>query len=640
MCGLTGFLRTAPLGPGSGEWLRRMSDCLVHRGPDAGGSWLDEAAGIALGHRRLAIIELSEAGAQPMHSASGRFVIAYNGEIYNHAELRQQLERAGVTPAWRGHSDTETLLWSIEHFGLERTLAAARGMFAFALWDRERRQLMLARDRLGEKPLYYGRQGEYWLFGSELKALRAHPAFNAGVDRVALAQLLARGFVGAPASIHEGIHKLPPGCTVTLDVRGAGAPVPYWSLREVAAAGLAQPFEGDDDAAIRRLDQVLGDAVLEQTIADVPVGAFLSGGIDSTSVVAQLQARSSRPVRTFTIGFAEAGFDESRHAAAVAAHLGTEHAELQVTARDALDIVPRMPELYDEPFGDNSAIPTHLVCAFARRQVTVSLSGDGGDELFGGYSRYHATARIWRGVDRVPAFARSLLSGACRAATRLGGERDSRLARLSRYLASRSGEECYAAQVRLWSLPVVRGADGRAAVAHSEPLSAEPSQTELAQGDLYARMMFADSLDYLPDDILAKVDRAAMAVSLETRVPMLDPRVVAFAWSLPAHLKVRDGDGKWLLKRVLDRYVPRALMERPKMGFGVPVGAWLRGPLRSWAEDLLADSRLRAEGYFDAARVRERWARHVSGQEDASDALWPVLMFQAWLTVPAQRAVA
>jgi asparagine synthase (glutamine-hydrolysing) len=335
-------------------------------------------------------------------------------------------------------------------------------------------------------------------------------------------------------------------------------------------------------------------------------------------------------VRTFTIGFAEAGFDESRHAAAVAAHLGTDHAELMVTARDALDIVPRLPGLYDEPFGDNSAIPTHLVSAFARRQVTVSLSGDGGDELFGGYSRYHATARIWRGMDRVPAFARSLLSGACRAATRLGGERDSRFARLSSYLASRSGEECYATQVKLWAMPVVRGVDGDGSVA----------QPDLAQGDLYARMMFADSLDYLPDDILAKVDRAAMAVSLETRVPMLDPRVVAFAWSLPARMKVRDGDGKWLLKRVLDRYVPRALTERPKMGFGVPVGAWLRGPLRPWAEELLSESRLRVEGYFDAARVRERWTRHLAGREDASDALWPVLMFQAWLTVPAQRAVA
>jgi asparagine synthase (glutamine-hydrolysing) len=629
MCGLTGFLRAGPLGSASAEWLRRMSDCLQHRGPDAGGTWLDDAAGVALAHRRLAIIELSAAGAQPMHSASARFVIVYNGEIYNHLELRREIEATGAPVAWRGHSDTETLLRGIEHLGLGRTLAAARGMFAFALWDREQRRLTLARDRLGEKPLYYGRQGEYWLFGSELKALRAHPAFDAGIDRAALAQLLARGFVGAPASIYSGIHKLPPGCTVTLQAGSAGAPVPYWSLAAVAAQGLAQPFEGDDEAAVRRLDQVLGDAVVEQTIADVPVGAFLSGGIDSTSVVAQLQARSSRSVRTFTIGFREAEFDEARHAAAVAAHLGTDHAELQVTARDALDIVPRMPQLFDEPFGDSSAIPTHLVSAFARRHVTVSLSGDGGDELFGGYHRYHQTARIWRGVGRVPGFARALLSGACRAAARLGGDADeSRLARLSRYLAARSGEACYATQVELWPGPMVR--DGDASLA--EPPAA------LARGDLYARMMFADAVSYLPDDILAKVDRAAMAVSLETRVPMLDPRVVEFAWSLPARMKVRDGDGKWLLKRVLDRYVPRELMERPKMGFGVPVAAWLRGPLRPWAEELLAESRLRGEGYFDAARVRRRWARHLAGHEDAADALWPVLMFQAWLTAPALRA--
>ena len=631
MCGLTGFFMPGGVAPGADAILSRMVACLIHRGPDAGGAWLDAAAGIALGHRRLAIIELSEAGAQPMISASGRHVIVFNGEIYNHLEMRATLEAAGAAPPWRGHSDTETMLAMMEHAGVDEALRQARGMFAFALWDRQRRCLTLARDRLGEKPLYYGWQGGTLLFGSELKALRAHPAFAADIDRDAVAGLAQRGYVAAPASIYRGVFKLQAGCTVTFGATATQAVEPraYWSLRDVAISGLDRPFTGDAAEAESELDRLLGDAVLEQTIADVPVGAFLSGGIDSSAVVALLRARTGRPVRTFTIGFEEAEFDESRHAAAVAAHLGTEHSAVVLKARDALDIVPRLATMYDEPFGDSSAIPTHLVSAFARRHVTVSLSGDGGDELFGGYARYANTATLWNSLRRVPRFARGLVANGLGA---LPGGDSSRVTRFARYLGARDADDCYAAQTDLWPRS---GAPVPGATAPARAAS-------LPGADLYARMMFADSMTYLPDDILAKVDRAAMAVSLETRVPMLDPRVIEFAWRLPLSLKVRDGEGKWLLKRVLARYVPDAIMRRPKMGFGVPVGAWLRGPLRDWAETLLSDARLRSEGFFDAARVRALWARHLAGETDAADTLWPVLMLGDWLAarLPAARVAA
>jgi asparagine synthase (glutamine-hydrolysing) len=624
MCGIVGFLRSGTLETNDSAVLACMAQQLEHRGPDAGGAWLDAAAGIALGHRRLSIIELSAAGAQPMASHSGRLLIVFNGEIYNHLELRAALEAQRAAPPWRGHSDTETLLAAISHFGMEDSLRRARGMFAFALWDRDSRKLTLARDRLGEKPLYYGRLGGVLLFGSELKALRAHPAFAAEIDRDAVGQLARRGYVAAPASIYRGIAKLPPGCTVVLQSASTAMPEPraWWSLREAAMRGLAVPFTGSAREAEDELDRLLGDAVVEQTIADVPLGAFLSGGVDSSTVVALLRARSGRPVRTFTIGFNEARFDESPHAAAVAAHLGTDHTTQIVSPRDALEVVPRLSSIYDEPFGDSSAIPTQLVSAFARRQVTVSLSGDGGDELFGGYTRYASTAALWRQVQRVPRLARSLVANGVGAWARVGTRGEgSRAMRLARYLAAVDGDDCYATQVDLWS-------SARSLVnAAAAPAGVVPLSTP----DLWARMMFADAVTYLPDDILAKVDRAAMSVSLETRVPLLDPRVVEFAWRLPLSLKVCGGEGKWLLKRVLARYVPDALMRRPKMGFGVPVGEWLRGPLRDWAEVLLAEPRLRSEGWFDTARVRGLWARHLAGAVEAADTLWPVLMFQDWL---------
>ncbi|MEO8019659.1 MAG: asparagine synthase (glutamine-hydrolyzing) [Pseudomonadota bacterium] len=622
MCGLTGFLRAgAALGGDAESILRGQNASLAHRGPDNEGLWIDATGGIALGHRRLAIIDLSEAGKQPMRSASGRLVLVYNGEIYNHLELRAELQNVGAAPDWRGHSDTETLLAGFEHWGVEGTLQRATGMFAIALWNRAESTLTFARDRMGEKPLFYGWQGDTLLFGSELKALRAHPSFRAEIDRGALAALLRSGYVCAPASIYHGIRKLPAGCTVefTSAMDGSREPAPraFWSLREVASRGLAHPFEGSDDAAIERLDLLLRASVQRQTISDVPLGAFLSGGIDSTTVVAMLQAQSSQRVRTFTIGFQEAEFDEARHAAQVARHLGTDHAELHVRATDALNVIPQLSAMYDEPFGDSSAIPTHLVARFARKQVTVCLSGDGGDELFGGYTRYQGTADLWRQLRRIPGPARRLISSGYGLLAR-----DYRGQRMARYLAARDADQVYAVKTALWphANRVVR-------CAGEWPAAFAP----LASDDLFARMMYGDAMTYLPDDILAKVDRAAMAVSLETRIPLLDPAVVAFAWSLPAHMKVRDGRAKWLLRRVLARYVPESLIERPKMGFGIPVGAWMRDALRPWVEDLLGAARLEREGFFDAAAVRALWAAHLSGAEDAADTLWPVLMFQSWL---------
>ncbi|HLA72650.1 MAG TPA: asparagine synthase (glutamine-hydrolyzing) [Steroidobacteraceae bacterium] len=637
MCGITGFLRPSGFARADAEhWAQRMSACLVHRGPDDGGAWLDERAGVALAQRRLAIIDLSPAGKQPMSSVSGRYVMVYNGETYNHLEIRAELEAVRAAPTWRGHSDTETLLAAIEHWGLEQALRRVSGMFALALWDRSQHELSLARDRLGEKPLYFGWQGDCLLFGSELKALRAHPQFAAPVDRDALAELLRYGYIAAPASIYRGIGKLMPGSVVSFPANSAAGAIPaprvYWSILEVAARGLAQPFDGDDAAACAMLDTELRRAVSQQTIADVPLGAFLSGGIDSTAVVALLQAQSTQRVRTFTVGFEESEFDEARHAAVVARHLGTEHAEMRVTAADALRVIPVLPTLYDEPLGDTSAIPTHLIAAFARRHVTVCLSGDGGDEMFGGYDRYGGTQRMWQRLRHVPGVLRTLAAAGCDALARAGsGSRAGwRAERMALYLAARDSDECYAAKTQQWP-------DAGALVvgAAEAPRRVAPAFTG---SDLHARMMLMDGVTYLPDDILAKVDRAAMAVSLETRIPLLDARIVEFAWSLPQRMKVRDGRTKWLLRRLVSRYVPEALMERPKMGFGIPVGAWLRGPLRGWAESLLDAERLRREGFFAPAPVRARWLAHLSGSRDAVDSLWPILMFQAWLADAATQA--
>lgn len=627
-----------------------MANAIEHRGPDSDGYWTDPQAGIGLAHRRLAIVDLSPAGAQPMASVSGRYVLAFNGEIYNHLRLREALAHDGkVAAAWRGHSDTETLLAGFEAWGIEETLQRAIGMFAVAVWDRAERVLTLARDRLGEKPLYYGWQGQgsgaAFLFGSELSALRRHPAFAAEVNRDALALYMRHNCIGGEHSIYTGIRKLAPGHLLSVStVRPEPVVRAWWSGAEVAARGLAQPFAGSPVQAVDALEALLRDAVAQQMMADVPLGAFLSGGIDSSTVVALMQAQSSRPVRTFSIGFHEEGYNEAEHAKAVAQHLGTYHTEMYVTAQQALDVIPKLPTLYSEPFADSSQIPTFLVSQLARQHVTVSLSGDAGDELFCGYTRYQMTAGMWGKVSRLPRSLRLAAAAVIRALptgawdklggvlpASLGARVGDKLHKGAALLGSRSVADLYRGMVSHWADPasVVLGAREPATVL----AGAAPDLQGL--GDV-ERMMALDMLSYLPDDILAKVDRAAMGVSLETRVPFLDHRVVEFAWSLPLGYKLRNGVTKWPLRQVLYRHVPRELIERPKMGFGVPIDHWLRGPLRDWAESLLSESRLAQEGFFNPAPIRQKWAAHLSGQRNWQYHLWDVLMFQAWFG--AQRA--
>ena len=642
MCGIAGWL-----GPETAtDVVTRVGDTLVHRGPDDGGSWADVAAGVTLLHRRLAIVDLSPAGHQPMASANGRYVIAFNGEIYNHLDLRRDLETSGAAPSWRGHSDTETLLAALGAWGIEAALKRCVGMFAFALWDRESRSLTLARDRMGEKPLYYGWQGRSFLFGSELKALKAHPAFRGEVDRDVLTLYLRHNYVPAPYSIYKGVFKLPPGSWLTLATDAASAVLPaptfYWRALDAAAQPVREDL--DDATAQAELDAGLRRSIAGQRVADVPLGAFLSGGIDSSAVVALMQAQSSRPVKTFTIGFHEKGYNEAEHAHAVAAHLGCEHTELYVTPEQAMAVIPRLPELYDEPFADSSQIPTFLVAQLARQHVTVSLSGDGGDELFGGYNRYFWASRIWRGLGSAP---HALRAGVARAMAGLSpaawnrlfaavgfalparfryANPGDKLHKLAEMLAARSPEEVYLYLVSQWKQPadLVPGAAELPTVLTDRQRWAPLERFE-------SRMMYLDQMSYLPDDILVKVDRAAMGVSLETRVPMLDHRLVEFAWSLPMRMKIRNGQGKWLLRQLLYRYVPKELIERPKMGFGVPIDAWLRGPLREWAEALLSAERLQQEGYFNPEPIREKWREHLSGRRNWAYYIWTILMFQAWL---------
>jgi asparagine synthase (glutamine-hydrolysing) len=624
-----------------------MADRIVTRGPDSDGYWFDADDQIGFGHRRLAIVDLSPAGHQPMSAPSGRYMTVFNGEIYNHIELREQLEAAGDAPAWRGHSDTETMLACLDAWGLERTVRACTGMFAIAVWDRQTKQLSLVRDRLGEKPLYYGWQGTgnaaTFLFASELKALKAHPAFSAGIDRGALTLLLRHNCIPAPYSIHEGIRKLEPGEILSVSLRDREPRIQaYWSMAEAVEQGRASPFQGSPAEAVDELERLLSASIKRQMMADVPLGAFLSGGIDSSTVVALMQAQSSRPVKTFTIGFNEEGYNEAVHAKAVAHHLGTEHTELYVPAPKALDVVPKLASLYCEPFSDSSQIPTYLVSELARQHVTVSLSGDAGDELFAGYGRYTWTHRLWGRISRCPTSLRrmgavaitSVSPGAWNGMLRplrpllpqalqvanLGD----RLHKGAQVLAYQTQEELYRSLVSHWMQPAEIVRDG------SEPA------TRLTSGQFDAltgieKMMALDAVSYLPDDILVKVDRAAMGVSLETRVPMLDHRLVEFAWRLPLDYKLRDSTSKWVLRQLLYRHVPKALIERPKMGFGVPLDMWLRTSLKDWAEALLDESRLRREGFFDPAPIRRKWQEHLSGSRNWHYQLWDVLMFQAWL---------
>jgi asparagine synthase (glutamine-hydrolysing) len=647
MCGITGFVEPrASTSLAMTKVVHDMARQLEHRGPDGEGAWVDAEVGVALAHRRLAIIDLSSAGYQPMLSACGRYCIVFNGEIYNHIALRKELPD---TEQWRGHSDTETLLSTIVAWGLERALTKATGMFALALWDRKERKLMLARDRIGEKPLYYGFSSGTLLFASELKALRAYPGFKGAVDKTALTLLLRYGAISAPYSIYQGIFKLPPGTLLELssaDIANARLPVPsaYWSLSAVLQAGQKTPFTGSEAEAVNELEILLRQSISGQMLADVPLGAFLSGGIDSSTVVALMQAQSARPVKTFTIGFHEGGYDEANHARAVASHLGTEHTELYVTPEQALAVISRLPRIYDEPFADASHIPTLMVAELAKRSVSVCLSGDGGDELFGGYNRYVAGARLWRQLGWVPRGLRACLAegiglvspsawDSCFEAFGSVLPRSwkvktpgAKLQKFSEMLIANSSYEVYRRLTSQWTHAE------QIVVGHNTSANLLQDQWfALLMPELEHQMMFMDLLSYLPDDILVKVDRAAMGVSLETRVPMLDHHVVEFAWRLPLGMKIRGSKGKWLLREVLDRYVPRALIERPKTGFSTPLASWLRGPLKDWAEDLLDKRKLKDQGYLEPVPIRQRWEEHLAGKRDWSSQLYCVLMFQSWL---------
>ncbi len=638
MCGITGVL--GHQGVGLESTISIMAHAIRFRGPDDSGIWCDTSYGLALGHARLSILDLSPEGHQPMLSSSGRYVLSHNGEIYNFSELRSELEIAGAR--FRGHSDTEVMLAAFEMWGLEKSLQRFVGMFAFALWDRVERHLSLARDRLGEKPLYYGWCGESFLFGSELKALCAHPSWCGDINRGVLASYMRYGYVPLPHSIYQGICKLLPGTwlKISADDQPGHMPVPitYWSAREVAMQGPLTDLS--DAAATGALDSLLRQAVGRQMISDVPLGAFLSGGIDSSIIVALMQCQSSGPVRTFSIGFSESDYDEARYAKLVAAHLGTDHTELYLSAEETLDVIPRLSKIYDEPFGDSSQIPTHLLAALARKHVTVALSGDGGDELFGGYNRYFWGRSIWNRIGSVP---QGFRHGVGRMMTALSPTAWDRIGKLlpRRLRQPTLGDRIH----KLASIIDVDGPDElyrRLVSQHWEPDSlivdadekpiwADAEVATLGRSDFTERMMFHDLVGYLTDDILTKVDRAAMAVSLETRVPLLDHHLVEFAWRLPLAMKIRDGQGKWLLRQVLDRYVPRELIDRPKQGFGVPLDTWLRGPLREWSEGLLDEHRLRHEGYLHPATIREKWKEHLSGKRNWQHWLWNVLMFQAWL---------
>jgi len=649
MCGIAGFVdfsRTI-----STDELRacvtRMSLSLEHRGPDESGLWVDAPAGIAFGHRRLSIIDLSPAGSQPMISESGRYIIIFNGEIYNFQELRTELESSEPCPRFRGHSDTEVMLAAFERWGVKEAVRRFNGMFAFALFDCSERKLYLARDRLGEKPLYYAQVGNIFLFASELKALRAHPGFNPEIDRGALALLLRHCYIPSPYSIYQGVVKLAPAALLTLDVSGEVCEPkiqPYWSAREAAERGCRQLFAGSDEEAAAHVEALLRESVRMRMVADVPLGAFLSGGIDSSLLVAMMQAQSTQPVKTFTVGFTERQYNEAKFAKGVAQHLLTEHTELYVTPDQAMQVIPRLPMLYDEPFADSSQVPTFLVSQLARRHVTVSLSGDGGDEVFGGYTRYLWAHLISLKLHRVPPVLKLALAKVLRIASLPSAEAGlsvlerllpngfpfrnpaDKFQRLAQLLASKDPAMAYLGVISHWQEPslVVLGA--------SEPPTAMNRGLEPADlSDIRQQMMLLDTVTYLPDDILTKVDRASMGVSLESRAPFLDHRLVELAWTLPLAMKFRRRQGKWILRRILSKYVPERLFRRPKSGFGIPIYAWLRGPLRDWAETYLDESRLRQDGYFDPLPIRRKWAEHVSGKRNWFYMLWSVLMFEAWL---------
>nr|WP_316656142.1 asparagine synthase (glutamine-hydrolyzing) [uncultured Gellertiella sp.] len=645
MCGIAGFLNWNGFSSDASADLRRMTDAIAHRGPDDEGAWTDGGSGVALGQRRLAIVDLSPAGHQPMISHCGRYILVLNGEIYNHRELRKDIDDSPDPVSWRGHSDSEVFLETWVRHGAEETLKRSVGMFAIAVWDRAERSLTLARDRMGEKPLYYGWQNGILLFGSELAALKAHPAFVGVVDRNSLSLMMRHNYIPAPYSIYRDIMKVLPGHVLTLHAGERDPRVAcYWNAAEHATRGRAHPFTGTAAEAVDQVEQHLRNSLQGQMMADVPLGAFLSGGIDSSTIAALMQSMSSTPVRTFSIGFDVPGYNEAEHAKAVAQHLGTAHTELYVTGQDALNVIPSLPSIYSEPFSDSSQIPTFLVSQMARRDVTVCLSGDAGDELFSGYSRYHLTENSWEKLSRVPKPVRQAVAALLKSIPVSGwnavlgpllsvgpsrfrhGRPGDRLHKIASVIGSSSPTDIYRQLVSHWDRPEDIVIGGREPATQMTGLTKIPAIKEFLH-----EMMYLDAVAYLPDDILVKVDRAAMAVALEGRVPMLDHRLVEFAWSLPTSILRKDGMTKWPLRQVLYRYVPAKMIERPKMGFGVPIDSWLRGPLRDWAENLLDEGRLRRDGFFRPEPIRQKWAEHLSGKRNWQYHLWDVLCFQAWL---------
>ncbi|MBD2517753.1 asparagine synthase (glutamine-hydrolyzing) [Nostoc sp. FACHB-973] len=645
MCGIAGFWNISRQ-VNSEELsyiVQQMSDTLVHRGPDNGGSWVNAEVGIGLGHRRLAIVDLSPEGHQPMISANGRYVIVFNGEIYNFLELKRQLESLGHH--FRGRSDTEVMLASFSQWGLDGAIGRFNGMFAFALWDCQERILHLGRDRLGEKPIYYAWMGQTFLFASELKALKVHPTFHAEINRDALAAFLRNKYIPAPYSIYQGIYKLPPGTILTWNgIDAHPNPVPYWSAKKAAELGVIKPFTGSELEAVAQMEALLQDAVGLRMVADVPLGAFLSGGIDSSTVVALMQAQSRQPVKTFTIGFYEDSYNEAHYAKAVAQHLATDHTELYVTAKDALAVIPKLPTLYDEPFSDDSQIPTFLISQLAKQHVTVSLSGDGGDELFAGYKRYFWGHSIWQKIGWIPPTLRQAAAGMVSSLSPQTWNRSlasfnsllpvklqqptlgDKLHWIAGILAVPDSLALYTRMMSDWKEPEALVVNSLKSLMTYSDRQQSPQLPDFIQ-----HMMYLDTINYLPDDILVKVDRASMGVSLETRIPFLDHRVVELASRIPLSMKIRNGQGKWLLRQILYKYVPQKLIERPKMGFGIPIASWLRVPLRDWAEALLDERRLQQEGFLNPQLIRQKWAEHLSSERDWQNDLWDVLMFQAWL---------
>ena len=634
MCGITGFidLKRASAAERLRDDVRRMADALVHRGPDMGDQWVDPEIGLALGFRRLAIIDLTPTGHQPMTSADGRFVVVYNGEAYNFVDLRAELEAAGNT--FRGTSDTEVFLEGCVAWGVEATVGRLIGMFAFALWDRREKRLWLGRDRIGIKPLYYGEIDNLFLFGSELKALRAKDGWQPEIDRDALTAYFRFNYIPAPHTIYRNIYKLEPGTLLSLRLGEKPKLERYWDLASTASQ---DRLLVDEEEALEESETLLRDAVKRRLVADVPLGVLLSGGVDSSAVAALMQSESGHPVRSFTVGFENAGFDEAGHAKAVAQHIGTEHQELYLSDARALELVPSLADWYDEPFADSSALPTWLVAQMAREHVTVALSGDGGDEVFFGYNRYHAAAATWSNVRHVPITIRRMAAAAISSIPTAGWDSAARVLpqsirpslagdkahKLSAILGEPDADGMYRRLVSHWNNPE------QLVASSTEPIGSAWNDAR-AIGDFSERMAFLDTKTYLPDDILTKVDRASMAVSLEVRVPLLDHRVVEFAWRLPKQMKLKGASTKRLLRRILYRHVPRELVDRPKAGFAVPLDQWLRGPLRDWAESLLDETRLKREGVLNPRPIRHAWTNHLAGRGNEGQAIWGVLMFQSW----------